>query len=148
MRNCCAAEDLLIFPHLSHNVDFPASFLRLILFLFKNPHFVCCHLLLLLRTDGGFAAAHAYISRHSTDSDPDSDPLTPSSVLVNYDPLESQLAKLERTKNASKADRIQDFLDNSSTEHCDHSDQVELSTYMSLSLQLSFGQRHEPGVLT
>ena len=83
---------------------------------FQNPYFAP----VTLHTDGGFAAAHAWLSRHSTDSNLDSDPLTPSSVLVNYDPKESTAAKMERAKNASSAERtqakLQVFLDNSSKE--------------------------------
>ena len=67
--------------------------------------------------EGGFAAAHAWLSRHSTDSE--SNPLTPSSVLVNYDPKECTAAQMEQAKNASSAERtqmrLQSLLDNSMT---------------------------------
>lgn len=99
--------------------------------------------------DGGFAAAHAYISRHSTDSDPDSDPLTPSSVLVNHDPRESKLAKLEWTKNASKADRIQDFLDNSMTVLTKSEEAIEkgyMNATSALSTKFSLGGSGKDGL--
>ena len=63
--------------------------------------------------DGGFAAAHAWLCRNN-------EALTPSTVLVNYDPKVSTLAQLERAYNASSTERtqmkLQNILDNSSKE--------------------------------
>ena len=63
--------------------------------------------------DGGFAAAHAWLCRNN-------EALTPSTVLVNYDPKVSTLAQLERAYNASSTERtqmkLQHLLDNSSKE--------------------------------
>mmetsp|Transcript_14353 Transcript_14353/g.41264 ORF Transcript_14353/g.41264 Transcript_14353/m.41264 type:complete len:566 (+) Transcript_14353:1-1698(+) len=65
--------------------------------------------------DGGFAAAHAWLSRNIGGSET----LTPSTVLVNYDAKVSTLAQLERAYNASSAERtqmkLQYLLDNSMT---------------------------------
>jgi hypothetical protein len=75
--------------------------------------------------EGGFASAHAWLSRHSTIGG--SEPLTPSTVLENYS-LESTAAKMEARyqeqkalENASSAERtqakLQHLLDNSSKEN-------------------------------